>query len=265
MPLALAMAEDSPKDGMNDVRLYSLDEMTAAVNREAGLAVSAALTSLQHAINAGEILAEIRKRLIAEHGRNSGAWGRWVDEHFEYSGYTARVFVRLATYKDDVLAACEQGELRSARGVGWSTAFAWLTHHPPVDGAPRGGYDPQLRQDACEMVEGGVAKAEVARQYNVDVATVRRWTNKPSAAADERRRVRYRAARAALKRQERDRAMRKVGGSVAESYSLIRKTAQELDRACADATDAEVRAELTSALADLHRVEDRIVRALGIE
>jgi hypothetical protein len=58
--------------------------------------------------------------------------------------------------------------------------------------------------------------------------------------------------------------VRKVGGSVAESYSLIRKTLQALDRAHGDATDREMRAALSAATAKLHSAEDEIVRALGV-
>jgi hypothetical protein len=70
---------------------------------------------------------------------------------------------------------------------------------------------------------------------------------------------------AKAKRQaERDRVMRKIGGSVAETYALIRKTAQALDRAEKEAADREVRAALRNAQAKLYNAEDAIVRALGI-
>jgi hypothetical protein len=45
---------------------------------------------------------------------------------------------------------------------------------------------------------------------------------------------------------------------------LVRRAATELDRSVASATDREVRVGLNRALAKLYRVEDEIVRALGV-
>lgn len=81
----------------------------------------------------------------------------------------------------------------------------------------------------------------------------------------KRRAARRREATQALRRRERDAAMRRVGGSAADAYSMIRRTAQALDRASRDASTPEIRAALSGALTKLHAAEDEIVRALGVE
>lgn len=79
----------------------------------------------------------------------------------------------------------------------------------------------------------------------------------------ERAKDRARRARKALRRQERDRAMRHVGGTVGECYSMIRRTAEAVGNATAD-DNSDVREALASALVDLYRAEDKIVRAVGV-
>lgn len=219
----------------------TLHELAAVVNREYELAFQAARTSLEHAIRCGEALSEARIQVP------EGQWSAWLTENFNGASSTANKMMRLALYQHQL-----------PEGVGVDGAHAMLQGLQRTNGMIVEA-EPSTKRAAVRLYNrGGMTLEQVADQFGVCASTVHNWVKR-----DERLR-RDEAARKALERQERDRAVRKIGGAVAESYSLLRKTAQALDRAAEEATDREVRAALNSAMAKLHEAEDEIVKALGL-
>lgn len=64
--------------------------LAATANEEHRAAQAAAASALEHARNAGEALNEAKAAV------GHGAWGAWVEEHFEGSARTARIYQRIA-------------------------------------------------------------------------------------------------------------------------------------------------------------------------
>jgi hypothetical protein len=85
--------------------------------------------------------------------------------------------------------------------------------------------------------------------------------------ADQTRRkaARRKEAANALQQRQREMGAKRIGGSVADGYSLVRRAVQAVDRAHSESRDREVRAALSHAIGRLHEAEDQIVRAMGLE
>jgi len=75
-----------------------LPMLAAEIMRVHAEARRAAHMSLVHAIEAGEALLEAKEQM------NHGEWLPWLRDNCEMSESTAQVYVRLAKYKDEVLA-----------------------------------------------------------------------------------------------------------------------------------------------------------------
>ena len=247
-----------------DHRECTLGELFDGANREHDFGCHAAAAALAHWMSAGDLLIEAR-RIAEAAGR---PWGAWIEEYFHGGYSTAQSFIRMATYRSLL-------EDRADEVTNIAQALRYLRGLPPsAPRGPRGGYtsadpDGSLAGDACRLASGGVSQRDIAAMLGVSAITVWRWLNPDVARqrrAEERRRRygRDKARRVIERREARDAAVRKVGGSVAEAYSMIRKTAQVVDRAHGKVTNREVRAALSASLAKLHSAEDEIVRALGI-
>ncbi len=238
----------------------TLSELASEANREHDAGCVAATDALRHWIAAGERLIEARERC-------EGSWGEWVDASFSGSRATAGAFIRLATYRAHLEAKDEITNVNQA--------LKYLRGLPEsAPRGPRGGFtsadaDGSLAPEARRLLDAGAPQQEVAALLGVSETTVWRWRDPTRAKAKRAQEARRRRARAKRdseieRRQARDAAMKKVGGSVADAYSMIRRTAQAVDRAHKDATDREVGAALSAALSKLHHAEDEIVRALGV-
>ena len=75
-----------------------LPVLAAEIMRAHAEARRAAHMSLVHAIEAGEALLEAKEQM------NHGEWLPWLRDNCEMSESTAQVYMRLAKYKDEVLA-----------------------------------------------------------------------------------------------------------------------------------------------------------------
>ncbi len=237
----------------------TLAELARVANREHAQAFSAASAMIEHAIRAGEAL------LAAKAQTPPGAWTRWLKDEFVASPETANVYMRLAHHQDEIRARTEIKSIAQARRVLRELGAVREEH----GSQGRGVYVSEaVREEARAMRREGMQLREIAETLGYQLSTVHGWVNPDSI---QRRRTRQakskarrREARRALERQERDRLARKTGGSVAECYSLVRRTAQELDRTIGEQEDVELRAALNVALTKVHAAEDAVVRALGI-
>jgi hypothetical protein len=230
----------------------TLRELADAARQEHEAGCRAAGDALTHWMNSGDALTAARHRV-------EGPWHEWVETSVGVTSQTAASYMRLAHYRERV---------QNAEIKGVAEALKYLRGLPPVPTSTV-RYSPRVQNQARELyAEEGNAEM-VAARLGVHKSTVKRWIDpayrkRHNADVDRRRRER-KAERAEAERRARDNAVKKVGGSVAESYSMIRKTAQAIDRARVDATDREVRAALSAAYSKLTNAEDEIVRALGIQ
>ena len=237
------------------VGTVTLDELAARANAEHELVVKAGEAMIEHAIRAGEALLEAQAQLPW------GQWEPWLDEHFNQSRVNAAIYMRIARYRDFVI---ESGitSIRSARRL--------LSEHCDSEAQepPRHPQHLRLEVEACRLHKSGMPKKHIAELLDVRPEQVTYWTN-PAAyrkriEGNRRRKRRAQEARRALERQRRDAAVKKIGGSAAEMYSLIRKALQEGETAEAQVEGRDHRLAMREAISALHKAEDEIVIALGI-
>jgi transposase len=232
----------------------TLGELGATARREYEAGVAVAGEALQHWFAAGEALLQAR-RLVAP-----GEWLRWVEHNFDGQRCRAQVLMRFATYRPQI-------EAEGIKEI--DRVSAYLRGMP--DANPRGRPKDDARAaEGVRLRKEGMTYRQIGELFGVAPNTVMRWNNPEKYRIKGREnmarsRARRRAEIEAQRRTVRDKAMRKVGGAVAESYALMRRTLQALDRAHSEASDREVRAALNAAIAKLHNAEDEIVRALGVQ
>lgn len=220
----------------------TLVELANTVRREDQLASQAGVALVEHAVNAGKALIEA-KRLVPH-----GEWEEWLKEQFpDRHTKTLRLYARLARH-EDVLIAKRPSTITAAQRL-----IAGETLRPP-------GHE--LRDEAKKLAKQKVPQREIADRLGVSPTTIGAWLN-PAIAERRRQRLRQesRFARRARHRAERDAAVKRVGGDVAEAYTFVRRAALALEEAGCDAPNREVKGHLDAALGGLYRVEDEIVRA----
>lgn len=228
-------------------------------NAEHAEALAAVRSALIHAINCGDALLEARP-LVPE-----GRWMDWLRDNFDGSQASAQQYMRLAFYKEHILGAGEALQIKSA--------YTYLRGLPAIDGRARRGRRPpppeEQVSEARRLREAGMTYDAIGEVLAMSGKTIRIWLNpqagKTQNQAKRREYARRKAARLALQEKERAALVKKSGGAVAESYSLLRRTAQALDRAAQEAAAREDRAAIVDALQAVHTAEDHLVRALGIQ
>lgn len=235
------------------------DDLAATANHEHEQALNAANAMVRHAMNAGDAL------LAAKAQTAPGQWTRWLAAQFVASPETANVYMSLAHHREAIEANTEVKSISQARRYLREIGAVREEH----GSHGRGVYVTEaVREEARAMKREGRTYKQIADALGTHVSTVHGWCNPDTIGNRRTRQAKSKAHRRevarALRRQERDRAAAKMGGSVAEAYSMVRKTAQAVDRACEASEDREVRAALNTALTKLHAAEDAIVRALGI-
>lgn len=233
----------------------SLDELARIIREEDAAANAAFNDALTHAVRAGEALQQVRSVLPR------GDWLRWLEENTPVSTVTARLYVRLARYH-----ATLPDDVRNIE-----QARAYLTGAPPANPHTHAP-DPLIEADIKELRSAGYTYPKIAETVGMSVSTVRKYVNPDYREQQIRYRVEARRKqRSAAKvfaekeeRQRRDAAARKVGGDIAEAYSLVRKLTAAIDRAAATAVDPDHARALKAANHQAFRVEDEIVRILGV-
>lgn len=230
-------------------------ELARIANEQGNIVLLRGEQMLEAAILCGHALLEAQ-RLVGW-----GSWEPWLDEHFSQSRVTAAVYMRCATY-EEIVRSSGVTSIAAARRLLAAMAEETGERRPNAAQA-------ELAAKAKELKAQGLTHREVASMLDVPVEQITYWTN-PDAyrkriASNRRRKQRADAARRALARQTRDEAIRKIKGPSSEAYSLLRKAAQALDHAQAEADTPEVRAAMLTALGKVHDAEDELVTALGIE
>jgi len=225
----------------------SLEDLAQKADAEHRLVVAAEEEMVAHAIRAGAAL-ELARPMVPY-----GEWEAWVRDSTGFAPQTANAYRRLYRNRE-WLERQGANTIKEARRL--------LSER---DTRERSKRIPALKAEARRLVHvAGKSQAEAADIIGVDRTTVNRWLKPGSGLKKQKRLAREREARRALARQERDRAMRKAGGSVAEAYSLIHRTAQCLESACSEVGAPDAKEHMREALRKLYAVEDEIARAVRL-
>lgn len=236
----------------------NLKDLATQLNYEHHLVEDALSTAMAHAIRCGEILSEART-LVGQ----SGNWRDWLNENFDGSHMVAGYYLRVYEYRD-LLADCPNVYHARKR----------LRGMPAIDG--RGGpngksYPKEIKEEALVLYNNGMTRKEIAEIIGIDALTIGRWVDPEVLQRHKERNREYQRKLRAERKQKREEAQRRandreakrVGGSLAESYSLIHKIETPLALAARAASDPEVKRLLNNAIYHQHKALDAIVEALG--
>jgi hypothetical protein len=222
----------------------SLEDLVVAIAREHELVRSSLSNGLNHALRAGDLLLDARARI--PHGQ----WGSWLaDQDLNITMEHATTYMRIARHRDLVIRMGAT-TLGQARGLLASSS------------ARDSRIDPTLVAEAQRLRASGLLLREIGEELGVSPNTVQRWVNP---AAEERyrakRRKMTRAGRSALRKEQRSKAARQIGGDLGEAYSLIRRALDLLENASTQHAKG-TRRHIRSSMASLYNAEDEIARAI---
>lgn len=211
--------------------------------------------ALDAAIAAGHLLIQIKQQLPRPANGRPGVWQQWLREHEAALGFsypTAAEYMRFARFEAIV---------REHGAVHCLDARNLL--------AVRSSYradiaDPTLVEEAKRLRGEGLTLTEIGDQLGFSRQAIGIWINHESRRERDRRRSeRSRRAAQALRREELRQVARRVGGDLGESYSLIRKALDNLERASTQYSGG-ARSEIRSTMSSLHNAEDKIAKALKL-
>lgn len=233
----------------------TLNELVSQANHEHHLVEVALGQALDHVIAAGKALTDARDNHVAFKG-----WEAWVENNFDGGHTVASYYMRLYEHRDLVQGLPNVTQaMKRLRGM------------PALRRPGYRGYDEEIREEARALAGAGMSKAEISRVLGVSPGTITNWID-PAALIRHREMVRKQSAdrREAKRRQKKEAAeraaerdSRRVGGALAEAYSLVHKLEAPLARAEREATDPEIKEALSQAVGFQHQVLYRVVRALG--
>lgn len=224
----------------------SLEELAAVATKAHEAVIAHGTSMLDRMVEAGEALNDAKRRIPR------AQWGNWRRANFPGSAMMASVYMRAAENQDMLRegGATTETEVRELLPKTRLRAVGPPLWWPKAEG----------------LLASGHSLSYVARVVGVHRNTVKRWwSRRDREKSNEYARKAYKRdkrARAALERQERDRAMSRVGGDVAKCYSEIRKLALLAERTAENET-GEVQEAVYRALMKLYQAEDELVKAVG--
>lgn len=234
----------------------TLSELLGRANREHGLVEEALGQALDHVIKCGEALSVVRR----DYSDRFKGWEAWAEENFAGGHTVASYYMRIYEHRDLV---------RDLPNV--TQAMKRLRGMPALRPPGYRGYSEEVREEARALAGSGMSHSEIARMIGVTRDTITNWVD-PEALRRHRERTRkWHAERRAEQRQKKveaaeraaEREARRVGGALAEAYSLAHRLEAPLALAERQATDPEVKQELANAISLQHRVLYSVLRALG--
>lgn len=226
------------------VRDDVLDRHAETIRHEIVAAEAAAFSWLEHAIRAGESLTAA-KQMVPD-----GGWLAWVKRELDISHASVNFYMRVFAYRHQL----PQGEPLKRTDVVQHLRFL-----APLD---RNTKPEWMQDEARRMRNDGETFADIADHLGVNVETVRRWLN-PKLKEQQLIRVRdlrrrQRAAERALRQKERDDAVKRYGGDVAEFYSQAIRLAQAIDQASRNTDNVAEAAALREARDQQYKVRDML-------
>lgn len=198
---------------------------------------------VEHAILAGEALNRA-KELVPR-----GEWEDWLVERFPAIGLSMpRVYMRLAKHADYLR---RNGELP----LNLRAASRELDVYGPTSEP-----DETLISRAIAMRKRGTKYKDIAEELGVSIHKAYRWAN-PS--YEEKRKSKLMGERRALARLERDKDVKKAGGSAAQAYALVRRALQALEEAPSE--NRRQKRAISDAMHRLYDAEEAIAASVRAE
>jgi transposase len=212
--------------------------------REHEAAVEAGTTAIEHMIRAGEALNQIKKEIPR------GEWAQWLSENVDLSPCVPRLYMRFARYQS-ILREQQPTNARAARRLLTNHFLPRVTH-----------VDEEVIAEMHRLRAEGKSIPKIADHLGYTKSTVYRWLNPDH----ERRRLERAkqmtvAGRRAVKRKEREAAVKRKGGQGAAAYAYVRKALDALQHALEAEGDIEAKREINNAMSRLYEAEDAIVKA----
>lgn len=244
-----------PKIDALDLADLDLADLADRVRDEHRAACDAVENVYMHAVLAGEALLAAKPKLRTK----DGSFTRWLDE-CGLSRQTASRYMRLAYYKNELLAAGEPFSL--------TKASVYLQGLPAIDQRNFESKN-ELRSEIIRLRSTGLSHRQIAERVGISYRQVY-YHLLPAAERSRRQRERNKAQRtqrralARLRRENEIRdAVKKAGAALAEAYALSERLQDVLGQASREA-DAAARVHLNTAGGHYRKMRDEIVRALGV-
>ncbi len=242
----------------------SLDELGDVARREHGFAsseeehaITAANSSLTHAVASGKALLEARSRCVVK-----GEWKAWIERNFPSEPVAYR-YMHLAN-NPDLVAECRtvDGARRAirARGDSLPALPAMPLRHAEAEFASDLHAEGRTYKEIAEICDVNYSRAWelVNHERKKELRRKREQrdqTKKREHAREGKRRKREEAVK---------RAVKKAGAATQEAYALVERLQDVLAQAQREATDPEARESLDLAGQHHRRTRDQVVRSLGV-
>lgn len=256
----------------------TLEELAEAANYEYAEAANSLASSIVHAICSGEALIEAHEIVK----REGGIWNDWIANNLDFEYSRVAALCQLAHHKDRLPPEVFQPFRRRDGGIiqpSVSRAMIYVRGLPHLkSGTPVGiwnGGGParitdEVRREVKRLRNEGLSQTETSEMLGISRHSVRKIED-PKYDKENRRRIRERrkerrlAAKALRNKREmeqRDIAAKLVGGSLEETYSLVRKALSKADSAHREARTIECRRHIDAVMTYLHRAEDSLGLAI---
>lgn len=232
-----------------------LVDLATVINQEHALTYYATLDALEHAILCGEALIEAQKEVP------TGQWTKWCEANLEIKSGTISNYIRIATYRQHLLAADDR-----PRTINAAVNYLQAIEAPRlVTPTGRSRFDVE---EAKRLREMGMSYDAIGEMLGVSGAAVN-FRLEPEATREHVRRKKQKVdAKRAAEREEYqkmlDIGVASHGGVLAVAYSQLRRCEYVIQKEMAT-TDNATGWELRKALVAIHRAEDVVLHILGIK
>lgn len=219
--------------------VVSVNDLRDRVVSEYELCKQAAISMMSHAVLCGEALIELRSMVEKDYG-----WYAWCGEHLPITTAMAGHYMRIAKHSELILDS----------GVTTITAARRLLTDTLAEAPPK--YDKETIDRAIEMHGSGVSIIKISEILGPSKSTIRDWIDpKWRIVRSEYNRARSAKVRRALRSQERQDAVRKVGRGLDVAYTHVRKALESLDGYRGELVDCNKRSA-RRALGSLESAQD---------
>lgn len=232
-----------------------LVDLAAVINEEHALTYYSVMDALEHAILCGEALIEAKKQVP------DGQWAKWIEANLEMGSGAVSRYVRIATYREHLLAAEDR-----PRSLNAALTYLKAIEAPRLVSATSKGPTFDV-EEARRLRELGVTYREIGKMLGVSDQAVQQQLS-PGA---QRRKVQRDTADKARKRakeriadqQRVDEEVANIGGDIAGAYILLRRCEVIFEKVIAEA-DMERSQAMQPALQAVRRAMDVITHIFGV-
>lgn len=241
----------------------TLDELSEAINAGHQKVEQNLQDALVHALRTGDDLRQAHSLVPW------GEWHRWLTQNITIPVSTAQNYMRLAEFKHllpEALNNYQRTVNRNGTVQVYSPIGKALTYLKTI-GATSSRKQTPIRTDHDEIRRlhaSGATQSEISTLLQVSRPTVRYATMSRSdqrAYRAKKQRLANERHMALVEKKRRDSA-KKVGGDIAEAYSLLRRCLAVAQSARDAMQTSQARRSVDSSITSLHEAEDRLGRAI---